>query len=105
MRRLSRTGLKKLISGFMQEVNEEKRRDFLAFGNGGWYTHKQKNYAFELISKSGIRASARILHLHRRTLQRWCRRYGIAVSRCPEWVYVWAGRRRGRRKFWSKRGY
>lgn len=89
----------------MQEINDEKHREFRAYGSGGWYTTQQKKYAFELIRKSGIRATAKILHLQRRTLQRWCRRHCIDVKRCPDWVYVWAGRRIGRRAFWAKRGF
>ena len=85
--------------------NEEKRDLFQAFGEGGRYTQRQKNYAFELIDEHGIRATAKILQIPRRTLQRWCRDYGILVKRCPYWVYGWAERRRKRREFWQRRGY
>jgi hypothetical protein len=105
MIRLSRTEIKELILDFMQEINDEKRHEFMACGNGGRYTDKQKNYAFELVSESGIRATARILKIPRRTLQRWCRKYHIGVKRCPDWVYDWAERRRRRQAFWARRGY
>ncbi|MHC4479066.1 MAG: hypothetical protein ACYTEL_25860 [Planctomycetota bacterium] len=85
--------------------NEEKRAEFEALGQGGQYTDKQKAYAFNLIDESGIRATAKILRISRRTLQRWCRRHHVPVRRCPSWVYEWAERRRKRREFWQRRGY
>ena len=93
--------LKTLVEFF----NEEKRDLFQAFGEGGHYTQRQKDYAFELIAEYGIRATARILHTPRRTLQRWCRKYGVFVKRCPDWVYGWVERRRKRKEFWQRRGY
>lgn len=89
---------------FAEQFNEEKCCLFRAFGNGGHYTKRQKDYALELIDEYGIRATARIL-VPRRTLQRWCRGYGVYVRRCPNWVYGWAERRRKRREFWQRRGY
>ena len=85
--------------------NEEKRDLFQAFGEGGRYTRRQKDYAFELIDEYGIRSTARILQIPRRTLQRWCRENGVYVKRCPAWVYGWVERRRKRREFWQRRGY
>jgi hypothetical protein len=96
---------KEIMLDFMQDLNEEKHYRFMAYGNGGQYTDRQKDYAFELIRKSGIRATARTLEIPRRTLQRWCRKYHIRVERCPDWVYEWAERRRRRRLFWQRRGY
>ncbi len=105
MSKLSWKETKEIILDFMQGINDEKRYRFMAFGNSGRYKDKQKNYAFELIGKSGIRATARILKTPRRTLQRWCRANYILVKRCPDWVYGWAERRRKRRLFWLRRGY
>jgi len=86
-------------------ANEEERTIFESLGNGSHYTDDQKDCAFYLIEKKGIRATAKILKIPRRTLQRWCRQYGIRVKRCPEWVYKWAERRRKRKAFWENRGY
>jgi len=85
--------------------NEEKRWEFEAKGEGRQYTDAQREYAFELIDEYGIRATARILQIPRRTLQRWCRKHYIWVKRCPSWVCGWAERRRKRREFWQRRGY
>jgi hypothetical protein len=45
----------------------------------------------------------------RRTIQRWLRANGIAVKRCPDWVYSWAYWRNKRREKWDRikafRGY
>ncbi|OHB52459.1 MAG: hypothetical protein A2Y10_15315 [Planctomycetes bacterium GWF2_41_51] len=105
MKRLSRSEIKILIINFMLAVSIDKRRKFLSFGNGKRYTDTQKNYAFGIIGNSGIRATARILNVSRRTLQRWCRKYNVDVRRCPEWVYEWAERRKRRKAFWARHGY
>ena len=88
-----------------EQGNADKRVEFAHLGNGGRYTEDQKQYAFELIYESGVRATARILHIPRRTLQRWCRKQHVYVSRCPEWVYEWADRRNKRQEFWERKGY
>jgi len=88
-----------------EQFNEEKRFEFEALGCGGQYTDDQRAYAFELIQEKGVRSTARTLKVPRRTLQRWCRRYGVYVRRCPGWVYGWAERRRRRKEFWARRGY
>ncbi len=95
--------MKLLMRLFMVGINDEKYNKFMALGTGGRYTEQQKSYAFELIRKSGIRATAKILCLPRRTLQRWCRAYSIYVKRCPDWVYEWAERRRRRNALWARR--
>ena len=87
------------------QIYEEKRDLFLSLGERGRYSEKQKRYAFELIGEYGMRATARILEIPRRTLQRWCRQYGIHVNRCPSWVFEWARRRRKKRRLWEYRGY
>lgn len=98
-------GTKALILAMIQEGIEDKRAEFHYRGNGGQYTRRQKDYAFELIAESGIRATARILNIPRRTLQRWCKNQRVYVRRCPGWVYGWAERRKKRRLFWERRGY
>ena len=94
-----------MIKMLAEQFNEEKRYLFQALGEGGHYTQEQKDYAFELIDEYGIRATARILQIPRKTLQRWCGKNGIYVRRCPSWVYGWAERRRKRKEFWRRRGY
>lgn len=99
---------KKQLLALYEEFNEEKRLWFYyALGNGleCHYTEQQKKYAFELIQKIGIRATAKCLKIPRRTLQRWCGKYNIYVKYCPDWVYGWAERRNKRRLFWATLGY
>ena len=98
-------GAKQIIRMMIEEENEDKRECFLSLGKDGQYTQSQKRYAFELINEHGMRATSRILKIPRRTLQRWCRRNGVYVRRCPGWVYDWAERRRKKREFWQRRGY
>ncbi len=88
-----------------QQVYDEMQECFMSIGNDGHYTDKQKEYAIEQIDEYGIRATARILDLPRRTLQRWCRQCNVQVKRCPAWVYEWAEKRRRRQDFWERRGY
>jgi len=88
-----------------QEFYEEMRQEFLSLGDGYFYTKTQKEYALSQIDQYGVRATARILEIPRRTIQRWRREYGIVVNRCPAWVFEWAERRRKRREFWQRRGY
>ena len=102
---MNRTERRQLMIMMQQQLYEDKRNDFLALGKGGQYTEAQKRYAFELISEYGIRATARILKIPRRTLQRWCIKYNIYVRLCPSWVREWAERRRKRKEFWARRGY
>jgi hypothetical protein len=94
-----------MIRLLAEQFNEEKRTWFESSGQGYRYNDEQKVYAFELIEESGVRATARILNMPRRTLQRWCRKYHVVVRRCPDWVYGWAERRRKRREFWEWHGY
>ncbi len=105
MPKLSWKETRELMQGLIAQVNDDKRYKFMVLGNGGRYTDQQKIYAFGLIRKHGVRGTARILQIPRRTLQRWCRQYGIYVKRCPSWVYEWAERRRKRKEFWARRGY
>jgi hypothetical protein len=102
---MGRSGTKQLIRMMIQEMYEDKRYCFRSLGKDGQYTESQKRYAFELAGEHGIRATARMLQIPRRTLQRWCRANHIRVRRCPSWVRPWAERRRKRRAFWQRRGY
>ena len=94
-----------IIIQAQQAAYDEMRWEFQAMGGDGRYCRRQKDYAFELIDEYGVRATARILDVPRRTLQRWCREQCKHVRRCPEWVYSWAAKRRKRRQFWMRRGY
>ena len=99
---------KTLIKTFIEDLNEEKRTEFQYLGYRNKkhrYTQRQKDYAITMSQESGVRATARILKLHRKTIQRWLRAKGIWVKRCPDWVYDWAARRKKRREFWARRGY
>ncbi|HUV40453.1 MAG TPA: hypothetical protein VMW23_01525 [Sedimentisphaerales bacterium] len=102
---MPRTETKQLIALMQKEIYEEKRSLFVSLGSGGRYSRAQKEYAFSLIKEHGMRATARILTIPRRTLQRWCRANNIRVRRCPSWVRPWAERRRKKRRFWQYRGY
>ena len=95
---------RQLIKIAQQGIYDEMAFEFRGLGNKGRrYTKLQKDYAIDQIDKYGVRATARILCLPRRTLQRWCRKYQIYVRRCPYWVYEWAERRRRGRAFWERR--
>jgi ActR/RegA family two-component response regulator len=86
-------------------VNEEARVKFVSLGLGTLRcNHNQKDYALLQVDESGIRDTAKILGIPRRTLQRWCRASGKRVKRCPEQVYHWADNMRKRREFWQCRG-
>lgn len=87
-----------------QAVYDEMCMEFEGMSTGGQYNQEQKDYALGLIDEYGVRATARILQLPRKTLQRWCRGQGKYVRRCPNWVYSWAAKRRKKREFWSRRG-
>ena len=91
---------KELMRLMHEEIYEEKRDLFCSLGGGGRYSEEQKRFTFELIAEHGVRATAKILKVPRRTLQRWCGQYGIYVRRCPSWVREWAERRRKKRRFW-----
>lgn len=85
-----------------QAVYDEMRMEFEERGTGNRYSQEQKDYALGLIDEYGVRATARILQLPRRTLQRWCRSQRKYIRRCPDWVYSWAAKRRKRRESWSR---
>jgi DNA invertase Pin-like site-specific DNA recombinase len=104
MKRLSRSEMKIVILNFMLAISLENRRKFLSLGKGRLYTDEQKNYVFRKLGNYGVRATAKMLNIPRRTLQRWCRKYDVDVRRCPEWVYGWAERRKRRKAFWARHG-
>ena len=88
-----------------QVIYDKMHAGFEAMGTGGRYCQEQKGYALNLVDEYGVRATARILQLPRKTLQRWCRSQRKYVRRCPDWVYSWAAKRQRRRAFWTRRGY
>ncbi len=84
----------------LRETQEAIRRAWRGMNTEFRYSEKQKQTALKAIDEHGVRAVARMLSVPRRTLQRWCRREGKQVKRCPDWVYTWAEKRRERRKNW-----
>jgi transposase-like protein len=56
---------------WQQQVYDDMRSEFEAMGETGRYCQAQKEYALKLADEYGVRATARILYLPRRTLQRW----------------------------------
>jgi len=99
------------IRMFIEEENREQLFYFRFLGSekGRHYTDKQKDYAIEKAKSIGVRATSRLLHVPRRTIQRWLKAEGISVKRCPDWVYDWAYWRNKRREKWDRikayRGY
>ena len=100
------------IKALIEQFNEEKRFCFAALGyerKGLRFHPDQRAYAVRMAQESGVRGTARILRLHRKTIQRWLRAEGIWVQDCPDWVHDWAYWRRKRREKWerikARRGY
>ena len=104
MNRLDRLSTKALIRLWIEVENRKQLTYFNSLNkNRGQYTSEQKEYAIEKASTIGVRATSRLLHVPRRTIQRWLKAEGIRVKRCPDWVYDWAYWRRRRiekRRFW-----
>lgn len=93
-----------LIRAFIEEEILNKRAEFRSLGSGKKrYTEEQKEYAINKAQEIGVRATARLLLLPRKTIQRWLRVKGTQVKRCPSWVYDWAHWRRKRRENWERR--
>jgi transposase-like protein len=91
------------IRQFIEQENDDKRTGFRVLGRGkGRYSEEQKEYAIGQVQENGVRATARVLELARKTLQRWLKAQGITVRRCPAWVYDWAYWRRKRREKWER---
>jgi hypothetical protein len=95
----------KLIKALIEAETESQRIEFYSLGPGGHYSKEQKNYAIEKVQEIGVRATARLLRIPRRTIQRWLRGKGITVKRCPDWVYEWAYRRKKSREKWERIKY
>ena len=90
-----------LIQTWIEQENREQRAMFYELNpKGGWYTQEQKRFAIEKARTIGVRATLRLLKVPRRTIQRWLRKEGIVVKRCPDWVFEWAARRKKKRRFW-----
>jgi len=104
-------GLMASIKLFIAEENEYLRAEFICLNpdESFRYTKEQKNWAINKALEIGVRATARILYLERKTIQRWLRESGTTVRRCPRWVYGWADQRNKRREKWerikARRGY
>jgi len=94
-----------LIKALIEAEAEEERAKFYSLGSGGHYSTDQKNYALTKAQGIGVRATARLLRIPRRTIQRWLRGKGITVKRCPAWVYEWAYWRRKSREKWERIKY
>ena len=87
-------------------IEAEKRRQLFYFQSlnpkGGHYTQEQREYAIEKAEAMGVRATSRLLHVPRRTIQRLLMAKGITVKRCPDWVYDWAYWRKKRKQKWKR---
>ena len=94
-----------LIKASIEAEAESQRMEFYSLGNRGHYGKAQKSYAIGKAQEIGVRATARLLKLPRRTIQRWLREKGIEVKRCPDWVYEWAYWRRKGREKWERIKY
>ncbi len=82
---MSKLETRLLIRMFIEEENREKLAQFNSLGKGkGHYTADQKGYAINNAISIGVRATSRLLHVPRRTIQRWLRAEGIIVKRCPD---------------------
>ncbi len=66
------------------------------------YAEEQKEYAINKAQEIGVRDTARLLQLSRKTIQRWLRAKGTRVKRCPDWVYNWTYWRRKRWEKWER---
>lgn len=105
-------GLMASIKTFIAEENAYLRAEFRDLNpemESKRYTQEQKGWAINKAGEIGVRATARILYLQRKTIQRWLRESGTTVRRCPGWVYEWADQRNKRREKWkrikARRGY
>ena len=61
-----------LIRMWIEQENREQIFYFRALGSekGGHYTDKQKDYAIDKAISIGVRATSRLLHVPRRTIQK-----------------------------------
>ena len=100
------------IKLLIEEENECLRAEFRGLNpnlKSKRYTQEQKEWATNKAMEIGVRATARLLSLQRKSIQRWLRESGVTVRRCPGWVYEWANQRNKRREKWGRiranRGY
>jgi transposase-like protein len=102
-------GFMALMRSMIEDENACLRAEFRALNpkrRSRRYTPKQKEWATNKTLEIGVRATARLLEVERKTVQRWLRKQGIRTSRAPSWVYEWAERRNKRREKWARiRGY
>ena len=81
MNRLDKLGTKALIRLWIEAENRENLSYFQNLNpKGGNYTKVQKEYVVEKAKSIGVRATSRLLHLPRKTIQRWLREKGITVK-------------------------
>ena len=100
---MSKLEIRELIRASLVEDELNKREEFRALGSGKKrYAEEQKEYAINKAQEIGVRATARLLQLSRKTIQRWLRAKGTRVKRCPDWVYDWAYWRRKRWEKWGR---
>jgi hypothetical protein len=110
--KMYRPGIVASIKLFIAEEHEYLRAEFRELNpemESFRYTKEQKKWAINKALEIGVRATARILYLERKTIQRWLKESGTTVRRCPGWVFSWADQRNKRRKKWerikARRGY
>jgi len=103
MSRYDNLSTNELIRLWIEEENRNQLTYFRSLNpEGGHYTQEQKEYTIEKATTIGVRATSRLLHVPRRTIQRWLRAKGIKVKRCPDWVYDWAYWRKKRQQKWQR---
>ena len=101
--RLDKLSTKALIRSWIEVENHKQLSYFQSLNpKGGHYTQEQKEYVVEKAKSIGVRATSRLLHLPRKSIQRWLRKRGVIVQRCPDWVYDWAYWKRKRREKWER---
>ncbi len=103
MNRFEKLSTNALIRLYIELENERERSYFYSFNpSGGCYTEDQKKFAIEKSQSIGVRATSRLLQVPRKTIQRWLRKIGITVKRCPDWVFDWAYMRKKRMEQWKR---
>jgi len=105
MSKLYNPGLMALKLSMIENEAAYARAEFRALNPGPRrfrYTAEQRAWAVSKAGEIGVRATARLLRIERRTIQRWLRAEGVQVSRVPYWVYEWAENRNRRRAKWAR---
>lgn len=94
---------KELIRSWIEAENRDQLIYFKSLKpTKGHYSQAQKEYAIDKARAIGVRATSRLLHIPRRTIQRWLKKKGITVKRCPDWVYDWAFWRKKQNEKWER---